>query len=235
VLSQLTVDEKAAITTGSGFFTMTGAQRLSIPNWATTDGPNGARGDSVLGSGESQATCLPCGAALGAAWNPRLVEKLGALLGRETRTKAARVLLAPTVNLHRSPLAGRNFECFSEDPLLSGRLAAAYVRGVQSEGVITTVKHLVGNECETDRATSNSIIDDRALRELYLAPFELAVTEGRTLGVMTGYNRLNGRYCAEQRWLLTDVLRDEWPRSSGSVASCRRRRATSRPARPTRS
>lgn len=210
VLSQLTIEEKAAITAGSGFFTMTGVQRLGIPNWATTDGPNGARGSSMLGSGESKATCLPCGAALGATWNPQLVEELGALLGRETRTKAARVLLAPTVNLHRSPLAGRNFECFSEDPLLSGRLAAAYVRGVQSEGVITTVKHLVGNECETDRATSNSIIDDRALHELYLLPFEIAVTEGRTLGVMTGYNRLNGAYCTEQRWLLTDVLRDGW-------------------------
>ena len=132
------------------------------------------------------------------------------MLGRETRTKACRVLLAPTVNLHRSPLAGRNFECFSEDPLLSGKLAAAYVRGVQSQGVITTVKHFVGNECETDRWTSNSIIDDRSLRELYLVPFELAVKEGGTLGIMTSYNRINGMYCTEQRWLLTEVLRDEW-------------------------
>ena len=150
------------------------------------------------------------GRLFGATWNPELVEEVGALLGRETRFKAARVLLAPTVNLHRSPLAGRNFECFSEDPLLSGVLAAAYIRGVQSEGVVTTVKHFVGNECETDRHTSNSIIDDRALRELYLLPFEYAVKEGGTLGVMSSYNRLNGRYCNEQKWLLTDVLRDEW-------------------------
>ena len=210
ILSQLNLDEKAAITAGSGFFAMTGVDRLGLPNWGTTDGPNGARGSSILGSGDSQATCVPCGSALGATWNRGLVEEIGALLGRETRTKDCRVLLAPTVNLHRSPLAGRNFECFSEDPLLSGVLAAAYVRGVQSEGVITTVKHFVGNECETDRLTSNSVIDDRALRELYLVPFEWAVAEGNTLGIMTSYNRLNGAYCTEQPWLLTEVLRGEW-------------------------
>ncbi|MDH4277877.1 MAG: glycoside hydrolase family 3 C-terminal domain-containing protein [Acidimicrobiia bacterium] len=210
LLPTLSIEEKAALTAGSGFFRMAGVERLGLPNWLTTDGPNGARGTSLLGSGEAQATCVPCGSALGATWNPELVEEVGALLGRETRFKAARVLLAPTVNLHRSPLAGRNFECFSEDPLLSGVLAAAYIRGVQSEGVVTTVKHFVGNECETDRNTSNSIIDDRALRELYLVPFEYAVKEGGTLGVMTSYNRLNGRYCNEQKWLLTDVLRNEW-------------------------
>lgn len=210
VLPKLTLEEKARLTAGSGLFTIPGVERLGLRGWMTTDGPNGARGTSFLGSGDAKATCLPCGSALGATWDPELVEELGVLLGRETRTKAARVLLAPTVNLHRSPLAGRNFECFSEDPLLSGRLAAAYIRGVQSQGVITTVKHFVGNECETDRWTSNSIIDERALRELYLVPFELAVTEGGTLGIMTSYNRVNGDYCTEQRWLLTDVLRDEW-------------------------
>jgi len=209
-LPQLTMEDKAAITAGSGSFNMTGVDRLGIPNWLTTDGPNGARGSSLLGAGDSKATCIPCGSALGATWNSELIEELGAMLGDEARSKACRVLLAPTVNLHRSPLAGRNFECFSEDPLLSGRLAAAYVRGVQSQGVITTVKHLVGNETETERWTSNSIIDDRALRELYLVPFELAVTEGGTLGIMTSYNRLNGSYCTEQHWLLTDLLRHEW-------------------------
>ncbi|MEM9564400.1 MAG: glycoside hydrolase family 3 C-terminal domain-containing protein [Actinomycetota bacterium] len=210
LLADLTLEEKARLTAGSGVFAMPGVERLGIGDWAVTDGPNGARGTSFLGSGDAMATCLPCGSALGATWNPGLVEELGVLLGRETRTKAARVLLAPTVNLHRSPLAGRNFECFSEDPLLAGKLAAAYVRGVQSQGVITTVKHFVGNECETDRYTSNSIIDERALRELYLVPFELAVTEGGTLGVMTAYNRLNGRWCTEDRWLLTELLRREW-------------------------
>jgi beta-glucosidase len=210
LLPTLTLEEKATMTAGSGLFTMAGVARLGIRDWATTDGPNGARGSSLLGSGESKATCIPCGSALGATWNPDLVEELGVLLGRETRTKAARVLLAPTVNLHRSPLAGRNFECFSEDPLLSGVLAAAYCRGVQSQGVIATVKHFVGNETETDRWTSNSLIDHRTLRELYLVPFELAVTRGGALGIMASYNRLNGVYCTEQSWLLTDVLRHEW-------------------------
>lgn len=210
VLGTLSVEEKATLTSGPGFFTMAGVPRLGIRDWGTTDGPNGARGSSFLGSGESKATCIPCGSALGATWNPDLVEELGVLLGRETRTKACRVLLAPTVNLHRSPLAGRNFECFSEDPLLSGILASAYVRGVQSQGVITTVKHFVGNETETDRLTSNSLIDERALRELYLVPFEYAVKSGGTLGVMTSYNRVNGHYCTEQQWLLDDILRGEW-------------------------
>ncbi|MEL6980953.1 MAG: glycoside hydrolase family 3 C-terminal domain-containing protein [Actinomycetota bacterium] len=210
VLPQLTMEEKARLTAGSGLFTMPGVERFGIRDWMTTDGPNGARGTSFMGSGDAKATCIPSGSALGATWDPDLVEELGVLLGAETRTKAARVLLAPTVNLHRSPLAGRNFECFSEDPLLTGKLAAAFIRGVQSQGVITTVKHFVGNECETDRWTSDSIIDERAMRELYLVPFELAVTEGGTLGIMTAYNRLNGAYCTEQPWLLTELLRNEW-------------------------
>ena len=120
------------------------------------------------------------------------------------------MLLAPTVNLHRSPLAGRNFECFSEDPLLAGRLAAAFVRGVQSRDVATTVKHFVGNEAEFERYTISSVIDERALRELYLVPFELAVREGGALGMMTAYNRLNGGYCTEDEALLDGVLRGEW-------------------------
>src|SRR6185369_4028897 len=134
--------------------------------------------------------------ALGATWNPALVEQLGGALGDQTRTKACRVLLAPTVNLHRSPLAGRNFEAYSEDPLLTGKLAAAFVRGVQSQGVATTVKHYAGNEAEFERMTIDTVIDARALRELYLLPFELAVREGGALGIMTSYNRVNGQYCS---------------------------------------
>ena len=139
-----------------------------------------------------------------------LVEQIGALLGREALAKSARVLLAPTVNIHRSPLAGRNFECYSEDPLVSGRVAAAFVRGAQSEGVACTVKHFVGNEAEFERNTISSVIDERTLREVYLVPFEIAVREGGALGVMTSYNRLNGRYSSERRDLLRDVLRAEW-------------------------
>ena len=154
--------------------------------------------------------CVPCGSALGATWDPELVERVGAMLGEEALTKACRVLLAPTVNLHRSPLAGRNFECYSEDPLLSGKTAAAFVRGVQSQGVVTTVKHFAGNDAEFERHTINSVIDARSLRELYLVPFELAVREGGALGIMTAYNRLNGPHCSEHAELITAILRDEW-------------------------
>ncbi len=156
------------------------------------------------------STCVPCGAALGATWDPVLVERIGALVGRQARVKACRILLAPTVNLHRSPLGGRNFESYSEDPLVAGRMGAAYVRGAQSAGVVCTVKHFAGNEYEKDRMLSDSIIDERALRELHLLPFEQVVTEGGALAVMTSYNRLNGEYCADSRALLQDLLRDEW-------------------------
>jgi beta-glucosidase len=130
LLTSLTIDEKAALTAGRDNWATTPVQRAGIPSVRLTDGPNGARGSSVLGAGEASAVCIPCGSALGATWNPALIERLGALLGDEALTKGCRILLAPTLNLHRSPLAGRNFECFSEDPLLAGRAAAAYVRGV---------------------------------------------------------------------------------------------------------
>ena len=210
LLAGLTLEEKARLTTGRDAWSTAAVERLRIPPVRVTDGPNGARGAAVLGAGEAAAACVPCGSALGATWNPELIEHVGALLGEETRTRGCRILLAPTVNLHRSPLAGRNFECFSEDPLLSGRAAAAYVRGVQSRHVGVTVKHLVGNEAETERYTMSSVIDPRALRELYLVPFEIAVKDGGALGVMTSYNRFNGGYCSEDAELLTDILRDEW-------------------------
>ncbi len=208
LVAGLTLAEKTALTAGQDMWST--AAVTGVPPVRMTDGPNGARGSSVLGAGEATAVCVPCGSALGATWDPELVERVGALLGEEARTKACRVLLAPTVNLHRSPLAGRTFEGFSEDPLLAGRAAAAYVRGVQGEGVIATVKHLAGNETEFERYTIDSVIDERALRELYLVPFELAVAEGGALAVMTAYNRLNGRYCAEDEDLLSGILRGEW-------------------------
>ena len=206
----LSLEEKASLTAGLDGWSTMPVERAGIPPVRVTDGPNGARGSSVLGLGEASAVCIPCGSALGATWDPELVERVGGLLGEEALTKACRVLLAPTVNLHRSPVAGRNFECFSEDPLLSGKLAAAYIRGVQSRGVATTVKHLAGNEAEFERYTMNSVIDERALRELYLLPFELAVKEGDALGLMTSYNRLNGSWCADDPELLTRILREEW-------------------------
>ncbi len=210
ILEELTLDEKALLTAGADMWNTPAIERLGVPAIRMTDGPNGARGSALLGLGEATAVCIPCGSALGASWNPQLIERVGAMLGEEARTKSARILLAPTVNLHRSPIGGRNFECYSEDPLLSGRIGAAFVRGVQSQGVATTAKHFVANDAEFERNTIDSVVDERALRELYLLPFELIVKEGGGLGIMTSYNRLNGTYCSEHPELLKRILRDEW-------------------------
>ena len=210
LVQALTLEEKAALTAGGGMMSTAPVERLGIPVVNVTDGPNGARGPSYPGIGGPPSTCIPCGSALGATWDTELVEALGALVGREALDRGCRGLLAPTVNLHRSPLAGRNFECYSEDPLLSGRLAAAYVRGVQSNGVFATVKHFVGNEAEFERGSISSVIDERSLRELYLLPFELAVRDGGAMAIMTAYNRVNGKWLPEQRRFLVDILRGEW-------------------------
>ena len=211
VLAGLSVADRARLTAGLDLWTVpgVGGGLWAVPEVRVTDGPNGARGSALLGAGSATALCVPCGTALGASWDPALVEEVGVALGEETRLKDCRVLLAPTVNLVRHPLAGRTFESYSEDPLLSGLTAAAFVTGVQSRGVAATVKHLVGNEAEHERTSMSSVISERALRELYLVPFEHAVRAG-VLAVMTAYNRVNGTWCSEDTWLLRDVLRGEW-------------------------
>ncbi|MBW2420581.1 MAG: glycoside hydrolase family 3 protein [Deltaproteobacteria bacterium] len=209
LLSQMTVDEKIDLVTGLDMWHTRPIERLGIGSMKVTDGPNGARGDGLMGTGTPTA-CVPSGSALGATWDPELLERIGALLGDEARAKGANVLLAPTINLHRSPKGGRNFECYSEDPLLSGRLAAAFVRGVQSRGVATTPKHFAANDSEFERNTIDSQVDERTLREVSLLPFEHAVKEGGAWGIMSAYNRLNGSFCSEHDWLLTQVLREEW-------------------------
>ncbi len=209
LLGALTLEEKVSLVTGRDMWRSHGIARFGIPSIKVTDGPNGARGDGLLGTGTPTA-CIPNGAALGASWDPALVHELGQLLGDEARAKNAHVLLAPTINLHRSPNGGRNFECFSEDPILSGQLAAAFVQGVQSRGVATTPKHFVGNDSEFERNSIDSQIDERTLRELYLVPFEHAVKRGKCWGIMAAYNRLNGEFCTENYWLLTKILREEW-------------------------
>lgn len=209
LIENLSVEELARFTAGADLWTVAGNDRVGIPAITVTDGPNGARGSGLLATGTQTSVCVPCGTALGATWNPELVERVGEVLGAEARTKGARVLLAPTINLHRSPLAGRNFECYSEDPLLTAHLAKGYIAGVQSQGVAATAKHFVGNETEFRRFTSNSLIDQRALRELYLLPFEALVTSG-VWALMTSYNRVNGEWPAESQTLLGDLLRGEW-------------------------
>ena len=172
-----------------------------------SDGPAGVRGTSWTGPASAS---FPCGTALGATWDPGLVRDVGRALGREAHSKNAHILLAPTVNLHRTPISGRNFEFPSEDPVLAAAFAVAYVRGVQDEGVACCIKHFVANETEFERMTISSEVDERTLRELYFVPFEAAVHEGGVRAVMSAYNRLNGTYCADHQWLLTEVLRGDW-------------------------
>lgn len=207
LLAQLTLDEKIALLAGGDFWHTTPIPRLGIPAIKVTDGPNGARGGMF--SGGPAAACFPVGTALGATWNAELIAEVGAALGEEAKTKGARVLLAPTVNIHRSPLAGRNFECYSEDPYLTGKLAAAYIKGVQSRGVGATIKHYVCNDSEFERHSMSSEVTERPLREIYVKPFQIAIREARPWCVMSSYNRINGTYACEHEYLLTEVLRGE--------------------------
>ena len=208
LLGQLSLEEKVSLVAGIDFWHTPAVPRVGIPALKVTDGPNGARGEEWTG-GPSSA-CFPCGTALAATWDTDLVRDVGVELGDETRSKGAHVLLAPTVNIHRTPLAGRTFECYAEDPYLAARIAVAFVGGVQSRGVGTAVKHFVCNDSEFERMTISSDVPERALREIYLPPFEAATTEAGSWMLMAAYNRLNGTYCAEHPQLLTTILRDEW-------------------------
>ena len=209
ILDRMTLEEQVSLLSGADFWTTVPVERLGIPKIKVTDGPNGARGAGSLVAGVN-AACFPVAIALGATWCPALVERMGVALAGQAKSKGASVLLAPTVNIHRSGLNGRNFECYSEDPLLTAELAVAYIQGVQSQGIAATIKHFAGNESEIERQTMSSDIDERALREIYLAPFEQAVKRAGVMAVMSSYNRLNGTYTSEHPWLLTKVLRGEW-------------------------
>ena len=207
LVDSLTLVEQVSLLAGSDFWHTVPIERVGIPAMRVSDGPAGSRGTEFDGPASVN---IPCSTSLAAAWDPDLVEEVGRLLGRETRLKGARVLLAPTVNLHRTPVGGRNFECMSEDPYLTARIAVAYVRGLQAEGVASCIKHFVGNDTEFERNSIDSQIDERTLRELYLVPFEAAVREAGVQAIMTGYNRINGPFCADSTELVTGVLRDEW-------------------------
>ncbi len=208
LLDSMTLAEQVGLLAGADFWTTVPVPRLAVPSIKVSDGPNGARG-GIFKDGPSTA-CFPVGIALASTWNPALIEQTGAALAEEAKLKGANVLLAPTVNLQRTVFNGRNFECYSEDPWLSSEIGLAYVRGVQSRGVAATIKHYVGNESEYQRMSISSDIPERALRELYLLPFERAVREGGVWAVMTAYNRLDGVFAADHRRLVQQVLRDEW-------------------------
>jgi len=207
LIAQMTLEEKVSLCAGTGMWHTAAVERLGIPPVKVTDGPNGARGDSKSGT---TSACFPCGTALGATWDPELVREIGRATAQEARSKQARVLLAPTVNIHRHPLAGRNFECYSEDPYLTARTVVGYIEGVQSAGVAATVKHFVANDSEFERMTISSEVGERALREIYLPPFEAAITEAKSWAIMSAYNRINGTYAAEHSPLLRGVLKGEW-------------------------
>jgi beta-glucosidase len=203
----LSIEQKVDLLAGADVWHTASFEDPPVPAIRMSDGPAGVRGTSWTGAASAS---FPCGAALGATWDPDLVRRIGRALGREAHSKSVQVVLGPTVNLHRTPVGGRNFECFSEDPLLTAELAVAYVEGLQSEGVASCIKHFVGNDTEFERMSISSEIDERTLRELYLVPFEAAVRRAGVRAVMSGYNRLNGTFCGEHPWLLTEVLRGEW-------------------------
>jgi beta-glucosidase len=214
VLAQLSLEEKAALLDGSDYWHTEPVQRLGVPTILLTDGPHGLRKvaapDDPSIEHSEEATCFPPAAGLGSSWDPELALRIGEALGRECRVAGVDVLLGPGVNMKRSPLCGRNFEYFSEDPLLAGVLAAAWVNGVQSHGVGTSLKHFAVNNQEAERLRVSAEVDERTLREIYLAAFERVVNEAQPWTIMSSYNKINGTYASENPWLLTDVLRGEW-------------------------
>ncbi|KZP16094.1 glycoside hydrolase family 3 protein [Athelia psychrophila] len=209
LVESLTTDEAILLTAGVGFWHTHGVPRLGIPPVKVSDGPNGIRGNHFFMS--TPAKCLPSATALGATFDPALIEEVGLkLLAEEAKLKAASVLLGPTCNIQRNPLGGRSFESFSEDPHLSGTIAAAYVRGLQAGGIGAAIKHFVCNDKENDRMASDSILSARALREIYLMPFMIAQRDAQPWSFMSSYNRVNGLHVSENRGLLEGVLRGEW-------------------------
>lgn len=215
LIRELTLEEKAALCSGEDFWHTKAVERLGIPSVMMCDGPNGLRKQDKeadhLGINESlKAVCFPTESALAASFDVDLARHVGETLGEECRAEEVALLLGPGVNIKRSPLCGRNFEYYSEDPFLSSALAAAYIHGLQGKGVGACIKHFAANNQETRRQSGDSVMDERTFHEIYLASFEQAVKEGKPAAVMCSYNRINGTYAAENRELLTDILRDRW-------------------------
>ena len=215
LVSKMTLEEKASLMSGANFWNTKPVTRLGIPSMMVTDGPHGLRKQGGkadhLGLNKSiPATCYPSAAGLANTWDEALIEKMGEHLGLEAASEGVSVLLGPGVNIKRNPLCGRNFEYFSEDPYLSGKMASALIRGIQSNGISACVKHYAANSQELRRMTNDSVVDERTLREIYLPAFEMAVKEGGVKCLMTSYNRVNGVYAHEHPHLLRDILYGEW-------------------------
>ena len=216
IIEQLTLQEKASLCDGADFWHLKAVERLGLPSIMVCDGPHGLRKQDPehkkgVGLGNSiPAVCFPTACTTACSWDPELLYKMGEALGEKCLAEKVSVILGPGVNMKRSPLCGRNFEYFSEDPVLAGEMASALIEGVQSKGIGTSLKHFAANSQETRRMTVSSEVDERALREIYLTAFEKAVKKSRPWTVMNAYNRLNGVYCSENEWLQNQVLRKEW-------------------------
>lgn len=215
LLSEMTLEEKASLCSGADFWHTKSIERLGIPNVMVSDGPHGLRKQAEeadhLGLSESvEAVCFPAASALACSFDTELINTIGEALGDECQAESVSTLLGPGVNMKRSPLCGRNFEYYSEDPYLAGKLAASLVRGIQSKGIGTSLKHFAVNNQEYRRMSINAVADERTLREIYLAAFETVVKEAKPTTLMCSYNRINGVYSCENDWLLNKVLRDEW-------------------------
>lgn len=215
IIAQMTLEEKASMCDGLDYWHSQPVERVGIRSISLNDGPHGIRkkGDPKENTDVLKglpAICFPTASATACSWDTDLIYKMGEALGDECRKEQVSVLLGPGTNIKRSPLCGRNFEYFSEDGVLAGEMAAAFINGVQSKGIGTSLKHYAANNQETRRMTVNAVVDERTLRETYLLPFEIAVKKAQPWTIMNSYNRLNGTYAAENKWLLTDVLRDDW-------------------------
>ncbi|MBQ6702142.1 MAG: glycoside hydrolase family 3 C-terminal domain-containing protein [Clostridia bacterium] len=216
IVSQLTLEEKASLCSGADDWHTEKIDRLGIPNIMMSDGPHGLRkvvdvDENEIWKGATvKATCYPSGAGLASSWNRELIYGVGKALGKEAKGEKLSILLGPAINIKRSPVCGRNFEYYSEDPFLAGKLAASFINGVQSEGVGTSLKHFAVNNHEYRRHSTNPIVDMRTLREIYLTAFEIAVKESNPATIMHSYNRINGCQVSKSKWLLDGVLRDEW-------------------------
>ena len=215
IVKQMTLEEKCFLLSGKDFWQTRSVERLGVRNMTLSDGPHGVRkqagsGDQLGLNPSLPATCFPTAATIANSWDPALGEEIGTYLGEEAASQGVGVLLGPGLNIKRSPLCGRNFEYFSEDPYLAGKMAAGYIRGIQKNGVAACPKHFACNSQELRRMASDSVVDERTLREIYLTGFEIAVKEGRAKSLMSSYNRVNGTYANENYHLLQEILRDEW-------------------------
>lgn len=215
ILQQMTLEDKIALCSGENFWETKKYEKYGMPSLFMCDGPHGLRKQEnvadMLGVNESRkATCFPAEVTTAGSWDPELLTAIGSAIGQEAREQGVGLVLGPGVNLKRNPLCGRNFEYFSEDPYLAGKLAVGFIRGTEAQGIGTSLKHFAVNSQEKSRFTSNSVLDDRTLRELYLTAFEIAVKEGKPSTVMCAYPKLNGVHCSDNKALLTDILRTEW-------------------------